>query len=1047
LSKNKLFVFLSILISIVFVFLWNYRELNYLNFSEKIKNDVDSLYAKVTKTLTERDLRKLSYEVWENGKCVKWSGDSPKVSIFKLPQKEIFYYENEIAGYLGYKEENTVYYYRILEYDFFTQKKEYDFFEEKLPYRGLTFEYVKFNDYNFQKFLKKRFNNKEEINEREENGKFFAEFIINSEKKTPLILVKVRKPFKNEFKKLLISEVLPYFILYYFLVFLLYLIFFKKIDLNLFFLLCTLKLLEVLFFSEKVLDSLFPVSSFFSLLSILILIFILNHLLRKEYFFYLISVIYIVFLYYFIFIADIKKGMLIVDIVVISFYISLILSRYLLKENYKKLLVFVLILSFFNLFFFEVKIRGNENKLLEKYLPILERYSFEHLKITKKVIKKLNDNILKDFIKKHNSEKLALTLFEKYFLYRIENRKLPSILIYKDNEVLSYFSLSNPLPSFEISLFNKSFSKWSFFKTSLFVRGILINSDVFVKSLKYNGLIYRFFIFFPQNYCESLTFFLEKGRIKNLFLLRNPKISSIKLVERVDKYFVIKKGEFFFRGVFFNLDSQQFFLGFPYRDFYYKTVDWLKINFFVFILLAFLLVYDNKDKLKSFSFRFNFVIILLPILLAIVLEFSLARYFKSYQYSNARAEWMSQSFSLESISRLLLNQDFTIEEISFFINRLSEKPVGIYKNGKLDFFNGNINGRDFYLPYIVMRKILGGENRFFMKEEEKFVFLYSLNNEIFAIFFPVSKQLDLAFVKFSNTLIFFTFIFTLLIVVFGQLLIKKYNKGLSKIIKGLNKVKIGEFKSIEEDDSGEIGELVVSFNKMVNNIREQREKIKSLTEKEALLKVARKVAHEIKNPLTPIKLNIDYMFNIRKEDPEEFESSFDKIMKSTKREIENLERVVKDFLNFSREGIPPLGDVELFSFMEGIILLFKGSEVEFNLIGEQVKAMANEAFLETAVKNLIINAIEALEANRKIDIEIITADNRAEIRIRDYGKGISSEQMDDIFKSGFSTKKGSGLGLSIAKEMIEKMGGELKVVSWEGEGTLVIIKLKREVKK
>ena len=125
--------------------------------------------------------------------------------------------------------------------------------------------------------------------------------------------------------------------------------------------------------------------------------------------------------------------------------------------------------------------------------------------------------------------------------------------------------------------------------------------------------------------------------------------------------------------------------------------------------------------------------------------------------------------------------------------------------------------------------------------------------------------------------------------------------------------------------------------------------------------------------------------------------------------------------------------------------MFKGSGVKFSVKGDKIVAIANEAFLETAIKNIIINAIEALENEKKIDIEVLYNGDFAEIRIRDYGKGIKSDKIEDIFKSGFTTKKGSGLGLSIAKEMIEKMGGKIKIVSWEGEGTLVIIKLKREV--
>ncbi len=1044
-NKNKKFIFAFLIIVFSFLIIYFYLKKSFYPVEKKIEKRIESKFESIEKRIISKKIKNLGIENWSGDICEKWLGFTPKVNIKNLPEGELFYYENEIAGFFGYREGNKVFYYKIVDLDFFTQQKTSDFFLKNIIYKSVNIDYIKYNDYEYKKFLERKFEDSDEyIIEKNKRGEVFYLTLIRNLKGTPVILLKVKEIGKIEANNMFLKKIYPLFILFFLMIFFIYFFIFKNLDLKILVMLFLLLIFESIFFKFNFREFLFPVKSSLSLVPIIPIFIVIRNLLKKRYF-YIIFVIYLSFFLFVLLEKEIPLTSFFINITIISITFLIFFINDYLKNNLKLIILFFLGISLVNYYVYELTIVKNQNIMLEKISSSITSYISLNIKITNKIVKNINTKAFNFFMKRYDESKIAGGIFDNYFLYRIKNRELPSIAVVAGDHVVSYFSLSNPLPQFPLKILKGNYKTWQHFTTETILKGIKLSVNLFIRDFKNENKKYKVIIFYPQNFYEDALFYLRKNGFRNIFLLKSSIYSPLKRIKRNGQYFVVRKENFLFRGIFFNIDSKQYFLSFPYRDIYFKTVDWLKINFFVITSILIFILFLKRERLGSLSFKINFLTIMLPMFIVLILELSLSNYFKNYQYLFKLKEWENHAMSVEKISNIFSNENFSPEEISYFIYKSTERAVAIYSKDRIEFFNGFLDRDFFYLPYSVYSAFKSGGNRIFIKKREKLVFFYRIKEKIFSIFFDLKREQNLAFILFTNHLIFYTLFFTILVLSFTQMLIKKYNRGVNRIIEGLNKVKEEKLEIIQDEDSGEIGELIVSFNKMVNNMKIQREKIKELTEKEALLKVARKVAHEIKNPLTPIKLNIEYLFNIRREDPEEFNRSFDKIMKSTKKEIETLERVVKDFLNFSRAGTPPLNKIDLLNFLERTILLFKGSGVKFSVKGDKIVAIANEAFLETAIKNIIINAIEALENEKKIDIEVLYNGDFAEIRIRDYGKGIKSDKIEDIFKSGFTTKKGSGLGLSIAKEMIEKMGGKIKIVSWEGEGTLVIIKLKREV--
>jgi signal transduction histidine kinase len=307
----------------------------------------------------------------------------------------------------------------------------------------------------------------------------------------------------------------------------------------------------------------------------------------------------------------------------------------------------------------------------------------------------------------------------------------------------------------------------------------------------------------------------------------------------------------------------------------------------------------------------------------------------------------------------------------------------------------------------------------------------------------------------------------LLIVVMltAALLARALTRPLSRLRSGLEAVARGRFEHpIPVSTRDEIGELVETFNAMQEQLAESRRKLARQERKLAWREMARQVAHEIKNPLTPMKLSVQHLRRafervrerVSDEDDERgrFQSVFERITSTLIEQIETLASIANEFHSFAR--MPPktpealdLNDVvqEATSLMKEE----KGAvDIEDDLADDSLVVHADREELRRIYINLIKNGIQAVPEERAGRIEVATrredgdgeAPGWAVSRVADNGVGIAEDLRDKIFEPNFSTKtSGTGLGLAITDKGISDMGGEIRFETEEGEGTTFIIRL------
>ncbi len=270
---------------------------------------------------------------------------------------------------------------------------------------------------------------------------------------------------------------------------------------------------------------------------------------------------------------------------------------------------------------------------------------------------------------------------------------------------------------------------------------------------------------------------------------------------------------------------------------------------------------------------------------------------------------------------------------------------------------------------------------------------------------------------------------------------------LQKSLAELSITKKNEPLEWEQDD--EIGQLIQEYNRMVKKLEESAELLKQTERESAWREIAQQIAHEIRNPLTPMKLNVQYLKKIYREDNEKFEQKFDLLTESIITQIEALNEVASMFSDLARNSSSELTRVDIIPLLRSAVLLYNntsGINVSFETKIEKAVVTAREAELLRVFNNLIKNAVQAMndEEGGKVTVQLREGTGFFEIRIIDNGKGISEEMKKKIFMPYFTTKSGgTGLGLAIVKNIIEELGGEIFFRSEEGIGSVFIIKLKK----
>jgi signal transduction histidine kinase len=252
---------------------------------------------------------------------------------------------------------------------------------------------------------------------------------------------------------------------------------------------------------------------------------------------------------------------------------------------------------------------------------------------------------------------------------------------------------------------------------------------------------------------------------------------------------------------------------------------------------------------------------------------------------------------------------------------------------------------------------------------------------------------------------------------------------------------------LPETDAGEFGELFGSFNRMVRRLRRARAQELRAARVLAWGEMSRQVAHEIKNPLTPIKLSVQHLRRAYADGRSDFRETLETNVDQILTEIDRLTEIAR---LFSRYGAPaesagPLEVVEVAPVVREALLLYRagesGVQYQAEVEAELPPIRARTGELKEVLLNLLENAHTALDGRGTVTVEARRAGEVVELVVRDDGPGVPPELLSRIFEPQFSTSSsGTGLGLAIVRRIVEDWGGVVTAESTPGGGTAIMIR-------
>jgi len=297
-----------------------------------------------------------------------------------------------------------------------------------------------------------------------------------------------------------------------------------------------------------------------------------------------------------------------------------------------------------------------------------------------------------------------------------------------------------------------------------------------------------------------------------------------------------------------------------------------------------------------------------------------------------------------------------------------------------------------------------------------------------------------------NALLFGVLAFVFLsIMIIATLLANRIASPIHRLTMATKRVAQGDLDVVVRGGGGEgeVGELIRSFDMMTRELKHSREDLVRYERELAWKEMAKQVAHEIKNPLTPMKLSLQHLRQIVHDRASDFDRVFDDVMKTLLQQIDELSRIASEFSHFARmpKRSEALCDVnEILRSAAGLFEQDNKLNFHFTFDHRCQPVLADENELRRAFINIIRNASQAVNESGDITIVTQSAQKGVRVTIQDSGIGIAEEVRGKLFEPNFSTKTdGMGLGLAIVKKTIDDIGGSINIESILGTGTTVIM--------
>jgi nitrogen fixation/metabolism regulation signal transduction histidine kinase len=265
----------------------------------------------------------------------------------------------------------------------------------------------------------------------------------------------------------------------------------------------------------------------------------------------------------------------------------------------------------------------------------------------------------------------------------------------------------------------------------------------------------------------------------------------------------------------------------------------------------------------------------------------------------------------------------------------------------------------------------------------------------------------------------------------------------------MSKIKFGKRnEQIEWKGKDEIGDLITEYNRMIDELADSAQKLARSERESAWREMAKQVAHEIKNPLTPMKLSVQHLQRAWKDQHENLNEIMQRFTQTLVEQIDTLSNIATEFSNFAQMPKANYEIVDLRSIVQNIVNLYRQNEkVEVHL--EEQRKIPYEIYADKeqmlrVFTNLIKNAEQAIPFERKgiIIVKLFTENKQCVVAVKDNGHGIPQDKISKIFTPNFTTKTGgTGLGLAMVKNIVENSNGKIWFETAEEKGTTFFVSL------